>query len=250
MSTDKQTFEDWLDGKTVDSPTEQSWHDNDELKDHYETGLWLKHQAQCYSEESVPQWDAESTFAFKKEQKDWFGWLRVTPQLSMAMSVAAILMVLFRVELQFNDDGVLLSFAGNSSQKMDALMDEKIKRFGRDQQIVLASYMDDIQAQQQQDVTQLASYLVNASRTERKEEMGALVSYLKDQRDEDMSLNQHKMRNIIYSLNGRTTGATMQKAAYDPAAGKSYQSLLNKESGFTPNITPNLMKKTSNKEEK
>ncbi|NQZ13178.1 MAG: hypothetical protein HRT35_39040, partial [Algicola sp.] len=92
MSTDKQMFEDWLDGKTVDSPTEQNWHDNDELKDHYETGLWLKHQAECYPQQSVPQWDAESTFAFNKEQKDRLGWLRVPPQLSMAMAVAARLM--------------------------------------------------------------------------------------------------------------------------------------------------------------
>lgn len=226
MSTNKETFEKWLDGQSIDSNTEQQWHDG-ELKEHYETALRLKHQAECFEEQPVPQWDAGSTFAYKKEKKEWFGWMNVSPGLSMAMSVAAILMVLFRVELHFNDDGVLLSFAGGNKQNVEALMDEKIKQFGRDQQIIMASYVDDIQAQQQQDVTQLASYLVNANRAERKEEMGALVSFLKDQRDEDISLNQQKINNIVYSFSQKANESTIRRASYETVLGKSENKLGN-----------------------
>jgi hypothetical protein len=225
MSNDKQAFEDWLDGNKPSSKSEQDWHHDEQLKGHYETGLWLKHQAECFEEQSAPKWDAQSTFQFEKEKRDWFSWLNVSPSLSMAMSVTAILMVLFRVELQFNDNGVLLTFAGDSRNHVDALMDEKINQFSRDQQIVLANYVDDIQAQQQQDVTKLASYLIESSRQERREDMGELVTYLKTQRSDDLSLTQQKLENIAYQMNQPNSTAAIKRVSYDPAA----NALSNKE---------------------
>jgi hypothetical protein len=229
MPTDKEAFEKWLDDHCVDRQTEQNWHHDEQLKDHYETGLWLKHQAECFEEQPVPKWDAEATFQVKKEKKDWFGWLNMSPSLSMAMSLAAILMVLFRVELHFGDNGVLLTFAGDSRADMQQLVDEKLTQFSRDQQIVLANYVDDIQAQQQQDVTQLASYLINASRQERKEEISELVTYLKVQRNEDMSLNDQKLSNIVYRINQANGKDMIQRVSYEPVADKDSNKLSNEE---------------------
>lgn len=225
MPANKDAFEDWLDGKAVDKQSEQAWLQDEQLNDDFETSLWLKHQAECFEEQEVPQWDRQTTF--ERPKKDWFSWLKVSPGLSMAMSVAAILMVLFRVEIHFNDDGMLLTFAGDRSKQMQTLVDEKLRSFGRDQQIIMANYVDDIQARQQEDITQLASYLVTTGRKERQEEITELVTYLKVQRDDDISLQQQQLSNIIYNIQQPQQTQRLQRVSYDPAAARN--KLSNKE---------------------
>ncbi len=207
-SDEKAAFERWLDGEAADPQQKQQFQQDEQINEHYETSLWLQHQAACFEQQPVPEWDRGA--AFEKKQSEWFAWLKVSPALSMAMSVAAILMVLFRVEIHFTDNGMLLTFAGDRSQQMQTVMDEKLKAFGRDQQIIMANYVDDIQTQQREDITQLASYLVTSSRTERQEEMNELVSFLKVQRSDDINLQQQQFKNIIYNINQQSTNASIK----------------------------------------
>jgi hypothetical protein len=233
MPTNKDEFEKWLDDHPVDhqqnQQQSQQWLEDEQLKIHYETSLHLKHQAECFEEQVVPKWDRESTFEIDRTAKAWFGWLNISPSLSMAMSIVAIMMVLFKVELQFDENGILLTFAGDSRTNMTTLVDEKFKQFRRDQHIIMANYVDDIQSQQQQDVTQLASYLVNSSRQERKEEMGELVSFLKLQRTEDISLNELKLRNIVYRMSEANINKDVLHTLYEPNAIKVSNKFSNEE---------------------
>lgn len=214
MSTNKEAFENWLDGKTVDARTIQQWQQDEQLAAAHETSLWLKHQGECLEQQPVPQWDREATLGPDRHTRQWFSWLRGSPALSMAMSVAAILMVLFRVEIHFNDNGLLLTFAGDQSQQTDTLIDEKLRAFGRDQQIIMANYVDDIQSQQRNEITQLATYLINASRQERQEDLGELVGFLKDQRKDDISLQQQQFDNMVYHF--KSVNDHFKKVSYDP----------------------------------
>jgi hypothetical protein len=222
MPTNKEAFEQWLDGKTVERENEQNGHDDEQLEGYFETSLWLKHQAEYFEEQPVPEWDRGATFnpgIHKSEAKrDWLSWLRVPPGVSMAMSVAAILMVLFRVEIHFGDNGLLLTFAGDSARQTQLMMDEKLREFGRDQQIIMANYVDDIQTQQRDGITQLATYLVDTSRQERKEDMHELVSFLNVQRDDDLSLQQLQLNNVIYNINQQTVRPSLKRVSFDPNA--------------------------------
>jgi hypothetical protein len=231
MSMDKQDFELWLDGigldgagldgESINSQNEQQWQQDETLAGDYETSLWLKHQAACFEQQAVPDWNREATFDYQQQPsngRNWFSWLSISPNLSIAMSLAAILMVLFRVEIHFNDNGLLLTFASDSSKQMQTLVDDKFKDFGRDQQIIMANYVDDIQTEQRDNIAQLATYLVTSNREERQEEMGDLVHYLKTQRDDDLSLQQQQLTNVLYNLNPQPTSTGFKRVSYEPKA--------------------------------
>lgn len=218
MPTDQEYFEKWLDGEAVDEKEIERWAHDESLKAHYETGLYLKHHAQCFEQQEVPQWNREATFGYEQQKRDWFSWLNVSPALSMAMSVAAIFMVLFKVEVQVNDDGLLLSFAADHKQQLMDQMDEKLAQFGRDQQLIMANYVDDIQAQQKQDVAQLTGYLVRSARQERREEMTELVQYLNARRDDDMTLQKFQMDKILYQYSQQNTESAIKRTSYQPGS--------------------------------
>jgi hypothetical protein len=219
----RQQFERWLDGEKVSDEQQQSWHEDEQLADLHDASLWLKHQSECYQQRSVPDWNADKTFDYQGEKNSWFSWLHLSPGLSMAMSFAAIFMVLFKVELQFNEQGILLSFAGNQQQafetRLELAMEQRLKQYDRDQQIIIANHFDDIQAKQRQDVTQLASYLIGASRQERKEDIGALVSYFSQQRSEDLTQNQQQLNKVVYQLSLQNEqsvqGSAIRRATYE-----------------------------------
>jgi len=206
------------------------WQDESQQKALEDTAAWLSHQAQCYKEHEVPQWDASSTFEFDDNKRSWLSRLgltgfQVSPNLSMAMSVAAIFMVLFNVQLQFNEQGMLLSFATSEQQQTDKLrsqlkaeFEQKLVAFSRDQQLVIASHFDDIQDKQREDVTQLASYLISASRQERKEDIGALVNYIKEQRNVDMSLNQQQLNEVLYRVSQQSSNMSFNEAKFRRAS--------------------------------
>lgn len=210
-------FEQWLDGEQVDSKTRESWQHDESLKDLYDTGLYLKHQAECFEQQEVPNWNREATFAGADNKKDWFSWFNVSPALSMAMSIVAICMVLFKVEVQIGDNGLLVTFAQDHKQQMMQQMDAKLAQFGRDQQLIMANYVDDIQQQQNQEMTQLASYLVQSSRSERREDMQELVQYLNARRDDDLSLQKHQIDKILYQFNQQNTPAALRKTSFEPS---------------------------------
>lgn len=215
MATDKESFEKWLDGEKVDDQTIERWQHDESLKDHYETGLYLKHQADCYEQSEVPNWNREATFGFDKKPTNWFAWLNVSPALSLSMSLAAILMVLFKVELQVNEQGIMLAFGASSEAAVIAEVDRRLSQFSADQQIAMANYVDDIQAQQKQDVAQLATYLVQSSREERREDMAELVTYLNDQRDDDMSLQNRRISNILFQVKQSSGDTGFKKASFE-----------------------------------
>ena len=102
----------------------------------------------------------------------------------------AIALVLFKVELVMQDGGILLSFADNNSQlqqqKMVKLVDEKLKDFAQEQQILLTNYAADIKVQQQDNNLQLASYIMGASRQERKEDISDFIQYINAQRKDEL----------------------------------------------------------------
>ncbi len=223
MPTDKEWFERWLDGEAVDEKVIARWQQDESLKDHYDTGLYLQHQADCYENQAVPRWDREATFGYEKPPSRWAAWFNNSPALSMAFSIAAILMVLFKVELQINDNGVLLTFGQASNQQMLNQLDERLVQYSRDQQLVMANYVNDIQAQQKQDMTQLASYLVESARTERREDITELVKYINDRREDDLTLQKYQIDKILYRYNQKSSGAELRPMSYQQPVKQSTQ---------------------------
>jgi hypothetical protein len=128
----------------------------------------------------------------------------------MAFSVFAMALVLFKVELVLNDNGILLTF-GDKQQSgysqaeiatlVNAKVDQKLQLFASEQQVVLANYAADIKVKQQDNNLQLASYLMGASRQERKEDMSDFMQYINAQRADDSLDNKIKFQQLESDIN-------------------------------------------------
>jgi len=183
----EKAFANWLDGKSDDDTLNNELDSHSNWQERKNTAHFIEHQVEISSEVDVPTWDRAS--GFQSDKVPFWQW-RGLPAISMAFSMFAMALVLFKVELVMQDGGVLLSFAGNNAQQQDKqiekLVDEKLRGFAQEQQVVLANYAADIKVQQQDSNLQLASYIIGASRQERKEDISDFIQYINAQRKDDV----------------------------------------------------------------
>jgi hypothetical protein len=205
---------------------------------------WLEHQVSLQPEHSVPKWDRAA--AFESGKILWWQW-RGLPAMSMMFSVFALVLVLFKVELVMKDGGVLLTFTGSAKEEkvsysqaeVNALVDEKIEHklqlFAHEQQVVLANYAADIKVNQQETNLQLASYIMGASRQERKEDIGDFIQYINDQRADDSLDNKIKFQQLESRIDYQSLKTS--SINYQPKNSKSLNSdglgSINKPASWT-----------------
>lgn len=165
---------------------------------------WL---ANHEKEQTVPNWHRAAAFEQgfsneKKQQLPWWQW-RGIPALSMACSAAAIVLVsvFLKPSTEFDkeafavlvDEQVNKRLAEQASKQVDkpvdeavaALVDLKLREFAAEQQVILANYRADMAHNQQSNNLQLASYVLEASRQERKEDIGDFISFINAQRKDE-----------------------------------------------------------------
>ena len=197
----EKKFANWLDGKSDDTELNASLHDEINWQERKNTAEFLKHQVAMSNEVDVPAWDR--TQGFHSDNTPFWQW-RGLPALSMAFSMFAMALVLFKVELVMQDGGVLVSFAGSSAQqqdkKIEKLVNEKLQGFAQEQQVILANYAADIKVQQQDSNLQLASYIIGASRQERKEDISDFIQYINAQRKDELLEQKIKYQQLEQAI--------------------------------------------------
>ena len=182
-SNQEQAFAEWLDGKSDECSLDEAslWQQRKN------TVNAIEHQVEMYGDEKEPSWDRAS--GFESDKIPFWQW-RGLPALSMAFSIFALAFVVFKVELVIQDNSVLLSFAGNNNQlqdqKLTQLVDQRLQSFAQEQQVVLANYAADIKVKQQDNNLQLASYIMGASRQERKEDISDFIQYINAERKDEI----------------------------------------------------------------
>ncbi|MFT5298484.1 MAG: hypothetical protein ACI9YH_004532 [Colwellia sp.] len=250
--TSEEAFEKWLDrsdsledsSKETKSQKVQSNESAEEDKvwqDRLKTAITIEHQESLQAEQNVPEWDR--TAAFESDEIPWWQWGGL-PAMSMAFSVFAVALVLFKVEFVMNDNGMLLTFgdkqpSGYSQAEIDTLVnakvDQKLQLFASEQQVVLANYAADIKVKQQDNNLQLASYLMGASRQERKEDIGDFIQYINDQRADDSLDNKIKFQQLESVINYQSL--QKQNTNYQPVNTKNSNSdgfgLITKPASWT-----------------
>lgn len=200
--TDEQAFSDWLDGDLAQSdlPENQLWQQR------RDTVKSIEHNVEMMIEEPVPNWNRESTF---QETSVTFWQWRGLPMLSMAFSIFAVALVLFKVELVVQNNGLLVNFGGNADavieEKVDLLVSNKLKDFAHEQQVVLANYASDIKTKQQESNLQLASYIMGAARQERKEDINDFIQYINAQRKDENLEHKIKYQQLEHAIKANAT---------------------------------------------
>lgn len=197
----EHVFSEWLTNKESRSRNKETldsspvWHQRALVAEQVE------HFAEVTADEQVPEWDRGASF--ESDSRPWWQWQGL-PAMSFACSLFAMSLVLFNVEVNIQEQGVTISFAGNNqaktSQYVETLLDQKLQSFANEQQVVLANYAADISAKQQEGNLQLASYILGASRQERKEDMNDFIKYINDQRQDDQLDQQLKFKRFAETI--------------------------------------------------
>lgn len=178
----------------------------------------LAFQANLEEEEQVPEWHRAAAFEHyyndnSQQSMSWWQW-RGIPMLSMACSAAAVALVLAfapaRDEFDQQAFSALLDEQVNKrvselvnkemTTQVDgavaALVDLRLREFAAEQQVILANYRADMSNKQQSNNLQLASYILNASRQERKEDIGDFVSFINAQRQDEQLAQKIKFQQL------------------------------------------------------
>ncbi len=193
----EELFMSWLEGGPLDPELE-----SDEVwKSRVDAAKFFREESHAYSDQKVPHWDRGA--AFIDDTPKWWEWSKL-PVVSMAFSVFAVFLVLFNVRLVVGPEGMLVSFGQNKEtidqSNLNMLVDLKLKEFAAEQQVVLANYAVDINQKQQNSNLQLATYILGASRQERKEDISEFLRYINDQREDEQLDQKIKFQQIEYKL--------------------------------------------------
>ncbi|XQW85776.1 hypothetical protein ACOYR1_03290 [Thalassotalea piscium] len=198
----EQKLSQWLDQQSDDLALNESLTEGDpKWQERANTANYIAHQVEVTPEHEVPDWDRSSTFIQNKTP--WWQW-RGLPAMSMVFSFFALSLVIFNVDFTLKEGAMIISFSGNDTAKQQAdiesLIDQKLQRFANEQQVVLANYAADIKVKQQDNNLQLASYILSASRQERKEDISDFVQYINEQRADEQFNNKLKFKQLEQAL--------------------------------------------------
>ncbi len=202
-------FSAWLEQKTSQKNqrvTQEDFTSDTLWQARESTANYIANQVDVQQEYDVPNWDRAASF--DSDKTSWWQW-QGFPALSFAFSCFAIALVLLKVEINLQPEGIMLSFAdnqqANNDERIAQLVDQKLQAFASEQQVVLANYAADIKVKQQDSNLQLASYIMGASRQERKEDMNDFIKYINEQRADEQFTQQLKFKQLEQAIKYRNT---------------------------------------------
>ena len=202
----------------------------------------LAHQASVEIEHEVPDWHRAQAFEqyFKDENSstkdsviNWRMWLGV-PTLSMTCSAFAIAIIMTFMQGQPFDQQaydkqvtalidqqvqqeVVAYLANQNNSSVENLVNLKLREFAAEQQVILANYRADMSTQQQSNNLALASYVIGASRKERKEDMSDFISFFNAQRKDEQLSQKIKFQQLEREISFQKIGLTQSIDAENDA---------------------------------
>ncbi|MCJ8294174.1 MAG: hypothetical protein MJK15_07170 [Colwellia sp.] len=212
----------------------------------------IAEQVSVEIEQEVPDWHRAQAFeqhfsADKSSQGkaiNWGIWFGV-PALSMACSALAITVLMSFMQVKELDQQVLSQqitalieqqvqqkvaaqlasqTTNQSSSKnnadIEAIVNLKLREFAAEQQVMLANYRADMSTQQQSNNLALASYVIGASRKERKEDISDFINFINAQREDEQLTQKIKFqqleREIGFQKLGLAQGGNIQNNSAKP----------------------------------
>jgi uncharacterized membrane protein YhdT len=151
------------------------------------------HQAKAnWADEEIPNWHRTAFLARKpKGNTNWMNWF------SMATSMAAILLVVFRIQIVSNIDGYQVSFGEQTDR---VTFKKQAANYLDDWQIEQAAYIDhrllEFENEQLQQNQQLVSTAFEFNRSERHNDLQQLTSYFVQQRKTDRATTSTQYKKL------------------------------------------------------
>ena len=182
MSNNQQIFEQWLDGSiSTEQCAAQLQHDP-LWYERLQQAQAIRTDAMAPGFELIPDVDSSALFAKQwqrpKPSRNWW------PQVSLALSCAAMLISLSPAQFQLRDGSLTLSWH-NPKAEIDAAVDTALTAYQQQQRQWLAQQLDFQQQNTSSQLVLLKDYLQDELKRDQRSDMLQLVEYLNQQRQSD-----------------------------------------------------------------
>ena len=182
MSKNQQIFEQWLDGKISTEHCSQQLQHDPVWSARLQNALAVQQDASVPAYESFTSYDSSALFASQwqrpKLQRNWW------PQLSLALSCAALLLSVSPVQLRLQDGNLTLSWH-NAEQDVEAAVNSVLTNYQQQQQQWLVQQLNFAQQNTASQLVVLKDYLQQELKRDQRSDMLQLVEYLNQQRQAD-----------------------------------------------------------------
>lgn len=191
-------FPDFLDDKL--SQRQRQWvdealQDSEELRIALASLVDLRQAKTQWVDEDIPNWHRTAFVARAKHKSThWMNWL------SLATSMAAIFLVVFRIQIVSNSDGYQVSF-GEQIDKVT--FRTQAYAYLDDWQAEQVAYLDhrllEFENKQLQQNQQVMTATLDFNRDERRKDLNQLTSYFVQQRSRDLILTELQYKKLYES---------------------------------------------------
>jgi hypothetical protein len=182
MSNNQQIFEDWLEGKITEQQCQSLLQQDALWLERMQNARILRTDAAAPRYEAIAEFDSSAVFARQwqrpKPRRSWW------PQVSLALSCAAMLISLSPAQLQLRDGSLTLSWH-NPSQEINAAVATALTAYQQEQQQWLVQQLDFQQQNTSSQLVLLKDYLQTELKQDQRSDMLQLVEYLNQQRQSD-----------------------------------------------------------------
>ena len=182
MSNNQQIFELWLEGKISTEQCKTQLQQHPEWLARLNSAMAIRQDASTPEFDAVPVFDSSAVFASQwqrpKARRSWW------PQVSLALSCAAMLISLSPAQLQLQDGSLSLRWR-NSQSELNAAVESALTTYQQQQQQWLAQQLDFQQQNTSSQLVLLKDYLQDELKRDQRSDMLQLVEYLNQQRQSD-----------------------------------------------------------------
>jgi len=187
----EQHLFDYLDSAvepSVARAIEKSIDDCEHCRDLYQSAVSTQQMQARWQEQPVPDWH-RTNFAVPKRSRNTWTWPN---RLSLATSMLALFMVIFRVEFIAGPAGFSVSFGGKGSEtQVEHLVAEKVSELAQQQVRYIDNRFTEYNLKQVDNTQQMLTAVMQHNRQERRQDLNAIMASWLEQRDIDqLKLNQ------------------------------------------------------------
>lgn len=196
MSDLNKVFDTWLDTGQLSEADKKLLQQDAVFCQLYKNASQWQSQAHEYQEAEVPKWHKEQTWFEKSSSKsEGFNWSWLNGAM-LAMSFVLCTLVVTQAQLDISNEGFSLTFNQEDKQ---ALQFNELKKM-----------LSQIQKDNSQQAWKMAQQAIDTGRIERREDINTLITYLKEQRNQDQTLIKLQLNDLAEQVENQESTAIAQ----------------------------------------
>jgi len=193
----QQLFDAWTAGQTLSEQEMFQLKMHPEWSERMHVFQQLDTMAQDADLEiSVPSWNRDAGFEQYLAQPGW--WQRQgMATVALCFSIFACFIMLFDVKLVQGEQGMQLVWSDAQQQQV---LNEQFVELARSNNAQISQRLNEFQQMHKQNTAQMVSYVLENSRSERKEDIEDVVQMIQQQRTDDLDYLKQQFNDINYSI--------------------------------------------------